>query len=495
MKTKLLVIISLCSLTAAVQALPSEMVPEHSGASAEPAWPESDLDPKWGTDVLISSYDSVFSVSLARDPSSGNLFAVLSRINGTSKGVSVHFSSNGGLNWSNTMNSSSTGRGVSAAMVMGNYCYYAYSVSGGLRLDRVSCATGANVTMGNGANFVDILTTTTDTITEVSMAELYNNTQLCLATIHKNGKYRLFWTYDTGGVNWTQMASPDSIAKGGLDIYGNYPYSNYLLFSTYFNQNNQLKILGLGPGGVWDTLQTSPVLDQSRNLTAVGAYRDTVLAAFEYKVSGLYYIRAAYSANGGSTWNYSTLTGDNCLCPDLAMNGGGGIGFVFAQDWPQPRFNWWPYSGGSAASVLVSSRVISLYQPEVEYLGIGAYGMAYISDDFDLNRAYFDRSNWVTGEENDPELPAKVKVEKLKLTVMGNIINYQLPQSGQASIKVYNLLGQEVRNLANGYKNAGAYSLQWDGRDANDRLVSSGVYLVRLVSWGQAATARMVVAK
>jgi len=35
--------------------------------------PESDLDPKWGTDVLISPYDSVYSVSLARDPSTGNL--------------------------------------------------------------------------------------------------------------------------------------------------------------------------------------------------------------------------------------------------------------------------------------------------------------------------------------------------------------------------------------------------------------------------------------
>jgi flagellar hook assembly protein FlgD len=63
------------------------------------------------------------------------------------------------------------------------------------------------------------------------------------------------------------------------------------------------------------------------------------------------------------------------------------------------------------------------------------------------------------------------------------------------SLKIYNLLGQEIKTLVREFKSSGVYNSKWNGRDDSNRRVSSGVYLVRLVSGGQAATAKMVVVR
>lgn len=97
----------------------------------------------------------------------------------------------------------------------------------------------------------------------------------------------------------------------------------------------------------------------------------------------------------------------------------------------------------------------------------------------------------VTGKPGNDML----KVESIKLTVAGNKINYQLPQNGVTSLKVYNLLGQEVRSLVNEFKSSGVYSSQWNGCDASNRRVSSGVYIIRLKSGEQSTTAKMVVVR
>lgn len=72
-------------------------------------------------------------------------------------------------------------------------------------------------------------------------------------------------------------------------------------------------------------------------------------------------------------------------------------------------------------------------------------------------------------------------------------IEYHLPVETDVSLVVYNLLGQAVASLADGKKSAGYYELQWDGRTNEGRLVSSGVYMLRLKAGDFTATRRMIV--
>ena len=72
------------------------------------------------------------------------------------------------------------------------------------------------------------------------------------------------------------------------------------------------------------------------------------------------------------------------------------------------------------------------------------------------------------------------------------IIPYQLPVSAHVRLQVFNLLGQRIATLVDGYQSAGSHSTRWDGTDAAGRAVGAGVYLYRLQSGSQVATERMV---
>jgi hypothetical protein len=59
-------------------------------------------------------------------------------------------------------------------------------------------------------------------------------------------------------------------------------------------------------------------------------------------------------------------------------------------------------------------------------------------------------------------------------------ICYQLPESSRVTLAIYDLLGQKVQVLVDGFVDAGYRSVVWDGRDGFGREVGSGVYLVRM---------------
>jgi N-acetylneuraminic acid mutarotase len=60
------------------------------------------------------------------------------------------------------------------------------------------------------------------------------------------------------------------------------------------------------------------------------------------------------------------------------------------------------------------------------------------------------------------------------------VITFELPQSGEVELAVFNLAGQQVALLAQGRRDAGAYVLRWDGRDEDGHDLASGVYLYEL---------------
>jgi len=71
-------------------------------------------------------------------------------------------------------------------------------------------------------------------------------------------------------------------------------------------------------------------------------------------------------------------------------------------------------------------------------------------------------------------------------------INYQLAKKCVVFIKIYNLLGHEVRTLVNEHQSAGNYSLVWDGHDNIGRSVSSGVYVYRIAAGEFSEVRKMV---
>jgi protocatechuate 3,4-dioxygenase beta subunit len=66
-------------------------------------------------------------------------------------------------------------------------------------------------------------------------------------------------------------------------------------------------------------------------------------------------------------------------------------------------------------------------------------------------------------------------------------INYSLNQSGIVTLKVYNLLGQEVYTLIDGFQNAGSYRATFNAQG-----LSSGIYFYRLKGQNTIQTRKMI---
>ena len=59
-------------------------------------------------------------------------------------------------------------------------------------------------------------------------------------------------------------------------------------------------------------------------------------------------------------------------------------------------------------------------------------------------------------------------------------IHYRIPESGKVILKIYDILGREVRTLVNEEQNTGSHVALWDGKDEEGRQVSSGTYFYHL---------------
>lgn len=61
-------------------------------------------------------------------------------------------------------------------------------------------------------------------------------------------------------------------------------------------------------------------------------------------------------------------------------------------------------------------------------------------------------------------------------------IQYQIPHSGDVSLKVYDVRGRLVRTLVAGFQPAGRQAVEWDGTDERGAKVASGSYVYRVVA-------------
>jgi hypothetical protein len=83
------------------------------------------------------------------------------------------------------------------------------------------------------------------------------------------------------------------------------------------------------------------------------------------------------------------------------------------------------------------------------------------------------------GIENTPALPKTFAVSPNYPNPFNPTtkIKYQLPQTSEVRLTIYNILGQPVRTLLNSRIEAGYHNVEWDGRNEFGAQVASGIYL------------------
>jgi hypothetical protein len=125
--------------------------------------------------------------------------------------------------------------------------------------------------------------------------------------------------------------------------------------------------------------------------------------------------------------------------------------------------------------------------PAIFYAGAGRQGI-------------YMNAGWVTGVAGKPEtmLPkSELRLEQCRPNPFKQTttITYQIPKPGMVNLSVYNVAGQLVRTLVDGWRPAGAHAVKWDGRDGTGREISTGVYFYRLTAGAGTATRKMTAVK
>ncbi len=75
------------------------------------------------------------------------------------------------------------------------------------------------------------------------------------------------------------------------------------------------------------------------------------------------------------------------------------------------------------------------------------------------------------------------------------IISYSIPKVSHVTLKIYDILGREVKTLISADQNNGVHSVQWNGDNNYGTKVSSGIYLYRIEAGDFIQTKKMILIK
>lgn len=109
----------------------------------------------------------------------------------------------------------------------------------------------------------------------------------------------------------------------------------------------------------------------------------------------------------------------------------------------------------------------------------------------------FTASGITTSVEGEETIPAVFHVDQNYPNPFNpaTTIKFGIPEASLVTVKIYDILGREVKTLLNEEKNAGTYSLLWNGLNESGSKVSSGTYIYRVTAGGHVQTKKMLLLK
>ncbi len=228
------------------------------------------------------------------------------------------------------------------------------------------------------------------------------------------------------------------------------------------------------------------------------------------------------TTNGGLEWNYFQY-----LDPGLVR-----IKFVDLLNGVAGSYDGLYYTTDGGANWSRCDSINNYYDFDLKKNDTGSVLMAltfdYLYTSFDLGRTWKKEripfadlihitmsdpaTAWLSGyfghiaKYNDPSIPLDVKTnyELKNFELLQNYpnpfnpstqIRYTILRTEKVSLKIYNILGQEIKTLFEGENNPGTYTVKWNGNNNSNNKVTSGIYLCRIIAGTSSKIIKMLLLK
>ena len=465
------------------------------------------LAPFWGDDEIVHT-GNVIDISLINTRGDTLYLAAL---NSTGSAVNIYRSADGGNNWSTFMpNFSLTNANKIELLDFDGYTGSngpSYILLFSQYSSGVLYCTRFETTTGNYVNSIVVSTGCTDFSVDRS---------------YPNSNYRCFVQYDSASTQYHKRSDPASYAtiwqdpvnissckdpdlayglngslylvyigrsSGNLYLNSNYTYGDP---TTFFNQRTI-------EFGATDTTFTPEIIASRHDTSA-----QTVLTVYNWLNNGRSDLRTAKKVGGGgwsSPANWSSFSStDNKLvhlyCRKVSNNG------VFQASFTRtglsnalPRaIRYRKFDSGSwNSSIQVSDTLNSVTGVQASMVtqltsGIAVFAYAGSSG---VN-VYFDREDWVTDVTSEIQVVEDYSLEQNYPNPFNpsTKIRWQSPVSSHQTLKIYDVLGNEVATLVDEYREAGRYELEFNASN-----LSSGVYIYKLQAGDYVSSKKMILIK
>jgi len=234
-------------------------------------------------------------------------------------------------------------------------------------------------------------------------------------------------------------------------------------------------------------------------------------------VAGQTYYWRVRSHSGASTSNWSPLlsfyaySGFAPMAPLLAtpING---VSVVTTS----PQLSWFINTPTSSLNyeLQVSEDAVFTAPTTVSNLNSSSYQ----TDNLALNKTYYWRvrskgtggnfSNYskaerfavgsLTGvENNDGKIPTEFSIDQNYPNPFNptTTIKYSIPEVSFVNIKIYDMLGREVKTLVSSQQKAGSYDIRWNGENNYGSKVASGTYIYRVTAGDYSKALKLMLLK
>ncbi|MBI5472370.1 MAG: T9SS type A sorting domain-containing protein [Ignavibacteriae bacterium] len=277
------------------------------------------------------------------------------------------------------------------------------------------------------------------------------------------GKWIVLKTTDSG-TTWARMATePTQVGteagwNNAFQLLGN---------NLWFGTNSSKVYRSTDLGATWASAATT-------GANSYGVYFNSATQGAAVFASGV----TNYTTNGGTSWTAGGAAGTG--------QGTGITGTSGTEFWATVGTNVYYTSNGGVTWAATPKNgytgATALWALDVVAQAGGTFGWAGGASGAIVR--YRRTINEVAADVNG--IPATFALEQNYPNPFNptTTIEFALPEQATVSLKIYNLLGQEVVTLADGDMEAAFHRVVWNGRNASGAQIATGMYFYRFVAVG-----------